>query len=429
MRRAALLTAFGAVLLAGVSCAPQSTRPLGPRAPDEVRALWVVRYTLADPDSIRAMVRRADEAGFNTLIVQVRGRGDAFYSGGWEPRADTLAARGARFDPLALVIEEAHRRGIAVHAWVNTYLVANMDRLPEAPDHLVYTHPEWLAVPKPLARRLHGMDPRDPRYLEALVEYARTNRDRFEGLYVRPSHPEVKEHIYSIWLDLLERYDVDGIHYDYVRHAAPDYDYSRTALERFRRWLEPRLDPETASRFARLAAENPLVHADSFPEAWDRFRREQVTDLVERIYHGVKKRRPGALVSAAVFANAEDAYRNRYQEWREWLRRGIIDVACPMAYTRDTDTFTDQIRTAVETAGGHRVWAGIGAYRNPVDGTVEKIEAARALGAAGIVLFSYDSMVRASDVNPAGDYLLQVRDRAFSPQVATTGANDGPGPF
>lgn len=406
------------IALAAAACAQRPVEPPAPRTPEEIRALWVVRFTLSHPDSIRAMVRRADEAGFNTLIVQVRGRGDAFYADGWEPRADALAGQPVDFDPLALVIEEAHRRGLSVHAWVNTHLVANMDQLPEAQDHLTYTRPDWLAVPRPLAAELYDLDPRDPRYLEALVEFARANRDRVEGLYTRQSHPEVKEHIYSIWMDLLERYDVDGIHYDYVRYAAPDYDYSRTALERFRQWLEPHLDPAERARFRALAENDRLVYTDSFPEAWDRFRREQVTDLVERIYHGVKKRKPDLLVSAAVFANSEDAYARRYQDWLEWLRRGIIDVACPMAYTQDTEVFADQIRIAVETAGGKRVWAGIGSYRNTVDGTVEKIEAARALGTAGIVLFSYDAAVKPSDANPNGDYLVQVRDRAFRRAVA-----------
>jgi uncharacterized lipoprotein YddW (UPF0748 family) len=424
-RNAVLFTALLALVTSACAlpepgAVTPTQRPLP--SPEEVRALWVVRTTLVDPDSVRAMVRRADEAGFNTLIVQVRGRGNAFYTSAWEPRADALAThRDPGFDPLALTIQEAHRRGLAVHAWVNTHLVANMDKLPEAADHLVYTRPEWLAVPRPLAAELYQMAPHDPRYLAALVDYARANRDRVEGLYTRQSLPEVKEHLYSVWLDILQRYDVDGIHFDYVRYAAPDYDYSRSALERFQRWLEPLLDETMRPHFAALAAADPLVYADSFPVQWDRFRREQVTDLVERIYHGVKKRNPDVLVSAAVFANSEDAYRNRFQDWREWLRRGILDVACPMAYTQETQIFTDQIRTAVETAGAERVWAGIGSYRTTVAGTVEKIQVARGLGAAGIVLFSYDSAVRPGPENPNGDYLIQVRDQAFGHAKAASG--------
>ena len=76
------------------------------------------------------MVRDADDAGFNTLLVQVRGRGDAFYDSRWEPRAEALGSAPAGFDPLALVISEAHARGMAVHAWVNTRLVWGPRGLP-----------------------------------------------------------------------------------------------------------------------------------------------------------------------------------------------------------------------------------------------------------------------------------------------------------
>lgn len=382
--------------------APEGPLPI----PAEVRALWVVRHTLDHPDSIKAMVRRADDAGFNTLIVQVRGRGDAFYDARWEPKAESLYKDS--FDPLNLVIEEAHKRGIAVHAWLNTHLVANAEELPTRPSHIIYTRPDILAVPQPLGRELYDVDPRDPRFVEALAQYARDNADHVEGLYSSPAAPEVKEHLYSIWMDILESYDLDGLHFDYVRFPAPDYDYSRPALERFRRWLLPQLADSVATRLIYLGWGDPLVLTDSFPAEWDRFRRQQITDLVERVYHGVKKRAPNVLVSAAVFANAEDAYERRYQDWRDWLRLGIIDVACPMAYTPETDVFREQITTAVEVAGGDRVWAGVGAYRNTVEGTLEKIEVARNLGASGFVLFSYDSTSRKYDEGDGESYLERI---------------------
>lgn len=407
---------LAAALLAGgcrlVGLAPPAPPP--PPAAAEVRALWVVRTTLLDADSVMKMVSRADDAGFNNLIVQVRGRGDAYYRPGWEPPPDPLRDRIEKFDPLLLAIREGHRRGLRLHAWVNTHLMANMDELPVDPSHLFHARPDLLAVPRPLARELYAMDPRDPRYREALVEYARDNRDHVEGLYTIPSHPEVKEHIYSIWMDLLERYDVDGLHFDYVRFPAPDYDYSRFALERFRAWMAPHLDSARRATLDAAYARDPLAYVDSLPALWDEFRRRQITGLVERIYSGVKKRRPHVTVSAAVFANAEDAYRNRFQDWREWLRRGILDVAAPMAYTSDSEVFRQQIATAVEAAGGRRqIWAGVGAYRNTVEGAVEKIGIARGLGANGIVLFSYDWAVRPGDLNPEGRYLSEVSRKAF----------------
>lgn len=401
------LTSVLVVTLAGCSAGSAGVRAATPiPAGTEVRALWVVRNTLVHPDSIRAMVRRAADAGFNTLIVQVRGRGDAYYRGRWEPPPPGW--RSGSYDPLERTIREAHRRGLRVHAWINTNLVANADTLPADSTHLVHRRPDLLAVPQPLARQLYAANPRDSSYVQALAEYARANRDHTEGLYLSPAAPEVKEHIYSIWMDLVEHYDLDGLHFDYVRYPAPDYDYSRIALDRFRDWLVPHLPDTTRLRFAERASFDPLVYTDSFPAAWDDFRRQQITELVERIYYGVKKRAPRLLVSAAVFADTASAHDRRYQDWQEWLRRGILDVACPMAYTDSLPLFRERIRTAVATVGGGRVWAGIGAYRNTVDGTVAQIGVARELGAAGIVLFSYNSLVRGDSTNPGETYLRAV---------------------
>lgn len=393
-----------------VACSPARRAPTAIPAGTEVRALWVVRHTLAHRDSVRAMVDRAADAGFNTLIVQVRGRGDAYYRARWEPRASALAARRSD-DPFERAIREAQRRGLRVHAWINTHLVANADTLPADSTHLVYRRPDLLAVPQPLARELYAADPREPRYVQALAEYARANRDHVEGLYLSPAAPETKEHLYSIWMDLLERYELDGLHFDYVRYPAPDYDYSRIALDRFRAWLAPHLPDTARVRFAELAALDPLVYTDSFPRAWDDFRRQQVTELVERIYYGVKKRDARLLVSAAVFADTASAHDRRFQDWRAWLRRGILDVACPMAYTDSTPLFRERIQAAVATVDGARIWAGIGAYRNTVEGTLGQIGVARELGAAGIVLFSYDFMVRGDSANPGTSYLRAVGER------------------
>src|SRR5712692_7711730 len=389
-----------------------------PSPTNEVRALWVVRSTLTAPEKIARMIDRAAAAGFNTLIVQVRGRGDAYYRSRWEPRSIELKDQPPDFDPLGTTIAEAHRRGLKVHAWLNTTLLANLDALPDSPRHVYNAHPEWLAVPRPVAADLYSMSPHDARYRERIVEWSKANRSELEGVYTGPANPKVREHIYRIWMDVLKKYDVDGMHFDYVRLASPDFDYSRTSLKSFRKWLERRLLPAERRALKRELSANPLAATQMYPERFADFQREQITNLVERIYRGVKKRRPEVIVSAAVFANDENAHTRRFQDWRRWLKMGILDVACPMAYTPDTAIFQKQIEIATSTAhaAGRRVWAGIGAYRIPAESTVEKINTARTIGADGIILFSYDFTVAPSSLNPEGDYLDRVRRAAFDSQ-------------
>jgi uncharacterized lipoprotein YddW (UPF0748 family) len=381
----------------------------------EVRALWVVRTTLTSPERIQQLVNSAADNGFNTLIVQIRGRGDAYYKSRVEPRAIELKDQPATFDPLALTISEAHRRGLRVHAWLNTSLLANLDALPADPTHVYNKHPEWLAVPKPVAAELFNMSPRDPVYRQKIVEWSKANRAELEGIYTGPANPKVKQHIYNIWMDVLKHYRVDGLHFDYVRFASPDFDYSRTSLEKFHVWLKPQLNESERRELKQAQKQNPLAAAEMFPAKFADFQRAQVTALVERIYRAVKKRRPEVLVSAAVFANDENAYTRRFQDWRRWLQMGILDVACPMAYTTDTAVFQKQIEVATTTAHGakRQVWAGIGAYRIPSESAVEKINVARSLNAEGFILFSYDFTARPSELNPDGAYLERIRRAVF----------------
>jgi uncharacterized lipoprotein YddW (UPF0748 family) len=381
----------------------------------EVRALWVVRTTLTSPEKIQQLVNAAADNGFNTLIVQVRGRGDAYYKSRVEPRAVELKAQPASFDPLALTITEAHRRGLKVHAWINTNLLANLDALPTDPAHVYNRHPEWLAVPKPVAAELFKLRPRDPVYRLKIVEWSKANRGELEGVYTGPANPKVKDHIYNIWMDVLKRYPVDGLHFDYVRFASPDFDYSRMSLAAFEKWLQPQLSPSERRALKDALKQNPLAAAETFPAKFADFQRAQVTALVERIYRAVKKRRPEVLVSAAVFANDENAYTRRFQDWKRWLQMGILDVACPMAYTTDTAVFKKQIEVATGAAhaANRRIWAGLGASRISSESAVEKINVARGLTTEGFILFSYDFTARPSELNPDGAYLERVRKAAF----------------
>ena len=177
----------------------------------EVRALWVLRTSLESPDAIRRMVASASANGFNTLFVQVRGRGDAYFNDGIELRALALTRQPAGFDPLAETLRGAHARGLRVHAGVNINLVSSATALPPGRDHVIYEHPEWLMVPRELAAELAVIDPRSPEYLGRLARWTRANTARVEGLYVSPLHPDANVHTATVVSDLGSRYAIDGV--------------------------------------------------------------------------------------------------------------------------------------------------------------------------------------------------------------------------
>jgi uncharacterized lipoprotein YddW (UPF0748 family) len=377
----------------------------------EVRALWVTRVSLTSHESISVLVRSARASGFNTLLVQVRGRGDAYFADGLEPRADGLAAQRPGFDPLQTVITRARAEGLRVHAWVNVNLVASAAELPSSRGHVVYRHPEWLMVPRPLAVELARAGSRSPEFLGRLARWTRAT-DEVEGLFTTPALPDLAAYTVAVIDDIVARYAVDGMHLDYVRYPGPEFDYNLGVLREFRADVEPRLADAERRRFDPRSVGDLIALTDLYPDRWAGFRRSRLNALVMRIRTAVKQRRPGIVLSAAVFPDATEAAGRRFQDWRFWVENRWIDVVCPMAYTQDAGVFDAQIASARQVAGLGPLWAGIGAYRLTPARTVENIVAARRLGASGVILFSYDSLVQP----PRGiDTLASIGRAAFTP--------------
>jgi len=380
-------------------------------AEDEVRALWVVRTTLASPAAIATMVDAAKAGGFNALIVQVRGRGDAYFQNGIEPRPSALASQ-ASFDPLAVTIARAHAAGLQVHAWINVNLVAGANELPSSREHVIYRHPEWLMVPRALADDLSRVDPRSPEYLGRLIRYVRSRPTELEGLYLSPIPTGAAAHTTAVVRDIAQRYQIDGVHFDYIRYPTQDFDYSRETVAAFRASVLPDLPLPDRHRYdARVEAGEPILYTQAFPERWRIYRTTQLTALLTALRDAVKAVRPPALVTVAVTPDPREATAWYFQDWRGWIDRGLVDVVCPMAYTTDTSAFASAIAAVRRAAGPHPVWAGIGAYRLSPDQIAEDVRSARRLGAGGVILFSYDSL---TDATRAPGYLFQVGRAAFN---------------
>lgn len=402
MRPAALVVAL--ILAAFAS-------PNGAPALPEVRALWVVRTTLATPGSVEAMVDAARQAGFNTLLVQVRGRGDAYYRSRIEPRARVLSGQSGDFDPLALVLARAKESGLAVHAWVNVNLVADASDLPASDRHVVRRHPEWLMVPRELARDLQRIPPRSAAYAARLASWTRAQSAVVEGLYVSPSHDGAVEYVDEVVQDLVSRYPLDGVHLDYVRYPGSAFDYSRGSLEAFKHEMDRRLSRGERKALERSLKADVFAYTDRFPADWQAFRRARLDAVLRRLRATVKSVRPDALLSAAVVPDEAMAAGGRGQDWAGWLRDGLLDVVCPMVYTTDASVFESQVVRARTLAARARLWAGIGAYRLSPEQTVGHIDVAREAGADGVVLFSYDSLVHP---RRGPDYLARLADAAFA---------------
>jgi len=374
-----------------------------PALPKETRGVWVVRTDLTGPAAVAGVVEHARKNGLNTLFVQCRGRGDAYYAGGLEPRAQSLEKRAApEFDPLALTVEQGHAAGLKVHAWVNACYVWSESKAPVAPEHLVNAHPDWLAVDRTGRRRRVG----DPE------------------VFVCPGNPEARAHLADVCRDLAARYELDGVQLDYIRYADEKLCYCGGCLERFQEYLAEHSParvggvPANATRAQRVA----LVQRNAW--SWSQFRREQVTSLVREIRDAVKGARPAALLSAAVVAwgpfpgdfNRSEAYVRTGQDWYGWIRLGLVDAVAPMTYQTGQAGFKSWINSVARHHRDFPVWFGIGAYLFGPESAAAKIQTVRQAGGQGWVLFSYTSVTRSGKDDA---YLRSLKARVLSRQSAT----------
>ena len=364
--------AVGADTTAAVAIA-DSGRMWGPvRAPVYVapRALWIVRHDLADPKHLADAVDWAAAAGFTDLLVQVRGRGDAYYRSELVPRAEELRGDPAR-DPLAEAIARARARGLRVHAWINVGLAWSGPRLPRAPEHVARAHRDWFVWIQTGGKAPRNTLDLKKRELDAM---------ELEGHFLIPGHPAADAHLEAVVRELVARYPLlDGIPLDYARlpRAVKSLDPESRAAFRARYGVDP--GGLSAKRFAA---------GDTLAVAWYRFHEEHVTALVTRLAAAARTAHPGITVSAAVYPDPVAARRERAQDWDRWLADGTIDVAAPMCYAADPAVARADLRTA-RAATASRLWAGLGLYNKSLDEALAGAALARELGYEGVALFSH----------------------------------------
>jgi uncharacterized lipoprotein YddW (UPF0748 family) len=308
------------------------------------KALWVVRDKITTKSAIDDLMADATTRGIHDVVVQVRGRGDAYYDSKLEPRVESLKDDG--FDPLAHLVRAGAAVGVRVHAWGNVFFVwsSSEGALPKSGEHLVRRHPEWLLRPGGRGPQ-RGRGPRGVKYLDPV------GGSDWEGIYIDPKNPEAREHTLAVFTDIVSRYRVEGFHYDYVRYPQVTY------------------------------ADSPEDHA-------------AVTALVSEGATRLRKARPGLVISAAVFPDPDVARERVLQRWPEWAEAGLVDLLCPMAYRRDTAEVARLLTKARVAAPNTRMWGGLMAYAGERALVREQVRAAEHAGCEGAILFAYDPTQR-----------------------------------
>jgi uncharacterized lipoprotein YddW (UPF0748 family) len=357
-----------------------------PAVPREFRAVWVATVDNIDwpsrpglpADSQRAelvaILDRAVELNLNAIILQVRPAGDALYPSSLEPWSEYLTGRAGAppsdgYDPLRFAVDEAHRRGLELHAWFNPYRARQTGaRSPVASTHVSVAKPE-------LVRRYGSMQ------------------------WMDPGEPATAAHSLAVILDVVKRYDVDGIHLDDYFYPYAEIGPDSTEIP----------FPDSASYARYVRGGGTLARND--------WRRENVNMLIRDIYRRTKALKPWVKVGISPFGiwrpgtppeiAGFDAYDRLYADSRKWLREGWVDYFVPQLYwpiAQTAQSYPTLLRWWMgENVKNRHVWPGHNASRAAgtawlPDELLEQVRLTRAANAGGDIHFSMRALMPANGV-------------------------------
>lgn len=359
---------------------------LPPPAPREFRAAWVASVANIDWPSradlsvaqqqaeIITLLDQAQALHLNALVLQVRPSGDALYASTLEPWSEYLTGRQGRapepyYDPLKMWIEEAHRRGIELHAWLNPYRA----RHASAKSALAANH---LASTQPQAVKPYG-----------------------DLLWMDPAEPAALQRTLDVVADVVRRYDVDGIHIDDYFYPYPIQGSDGLELD----------FPDEPAWQRYLSSGGQASRAD--------WRRQQVNQLIERMYALIHREKPWVRFGISPFGLGRperrapgivgfSQYDKLYADAELWLRQGWLDYLSPQLYwpiDQSPQAFAVLLDTwARENTQGRHLWPGL--FTSRIDDTpkswpaqeiVNQIALTRAQpGAGGHVHFSLSALLQ-----------------------------------
>jgi uncharacterized lipoprotein YddW (UPF0748 family) len=315
-----------------------------------------------------ALLDRCKDIHLNAVVFQVRPMCDAQYESELEPWSSFLTGTQGKspgYDPLAFAVAEAHKRGLELHAWFNPYRAWQPSAKGEpAANHLVKTRPD-------LAKK-----------------YGKHH-------WLNPTHPEVQRHSLAVMLDVVRRYDVDGVHMD-------DYFYPYAELDENKKEI-PFPDDDTWAEYQEAGGQL----------ARDDWRRDAVNRFVKQLYEETHKAKPWVKVGVSPFGiwrpghpagvQGFDQYAKLYADARLWLREGWVDYFTPQLYwpiQPEKQSYPKLLAWwAGENPKGRHLWIG-NSLRHGPDELVAQVKLTRDLGAGGNVFFSMKGLK-----GPKGDAL------------------------
>lgn len=326
----------------------------------EHRAFWCHSAFGVDGLDWDTAIERLADNGFTAILPNMLWGGVAFYGSDVLPVSPAVQERG---DQIALCLAACKSHGVECHVWKVNF---NMG---------------WAT---------------DETFVNQMKEAERTQVS-FDGAsndrWLCPSHPENQILEIESMVEVARKYDVDGLHFDYIRYPGNDNCFCDGCRARF----EAAIGKTVMNWPADVRNDEELV------QQWQDFRRLQITTVVAAVSERARQVRPGIEISAAVFPNWTVHRDTVAQDWKLWCEKAYLDFVCPMDYTPSASQFRHQVELQLPWAGSVPCYPGIGltTWDDPTDicSLIEQITVTRQLQTGGFTIFNYGA-VESGEVIP-----------------------------
>ncbi len=341
--------------------------------------LWITADSMRDKESINEALYFAFDHDFNKVFVQCRFRGDSFYSSNIVSKNPSIKDKS--FDPLEYAILVGHQLGLEVHAWMNTYILWSRSGIknaaPENLSHLYHTNKNWTESD------IYGKS-------DSNIDITQVQSLNWGGIYLSPNHPEVNNYISSVMKEVVDNYNIDGLHLDYIRFQSDVYGYNNEGVKVFKnRYGYDPLDIERNIISTTYGWRQSEI--DSMQAIWDNYKIENINNLLANVREVVENSNKDVKISAAVKPDPFLAKSKWSQDWMEWLNLNLLDFVVLMNYAPDNIGFYNPISSIDDTGKQNldKIVMGISTYNQEPKQISEKIYITNLYGFRGISLFSY----------------------------------------
>lgn len=342
-----------------------------PYNPNELKGIWIrpEYYTNSD---IETVLDKLEEVGIDNIFIETYYHGKTIFP------SSTMEKYGfikqyedfVGFDPLKVWTDEAHKRGMKVHIWFQTYYVGN--KPPETnPDYILAKRPDWANTQKKNA-------------FSNTISYSVSEHN---GYFIDPANPEVQNFLYELLCEIIQKYRPDGINLDYIRYPQAlnvnyaNYDMSNWGYTPFAR-----------SEFKEMYGTDPMEikPSDALWNYWRHYRCGKVTDFVKRVSNLCRTNQ--IYLTTVIFPNRLNAIDTKLQDWKNWSINDFVDGFTPLFLTCDDNTAISLIEEVLRNkSSSTKLYAGL--FVTFMNGSnsdlIKQIHAVRKYDLNGMIIFDY----------------------------------------